>query len=164
VLRDKNLIPLSRQHQHALALCVRIDRALLVGEVALEPWQSEIQLIFQQEVSIHFVAEEKTLFPAAEKFPDLRALVAELREEHEALRLFFSRAAERSLDEEGLRRFGETLSTHIRKEERQLFEGMQERMTAGELATVGAELDRELTAASEACIVPNEATRLRGKA
>ena len=31
MLRDKNLIPLSRQHQHALALCVRIDRASPVG-------------------------------------------------------------------------------------------------------------------------------------
>jgi hypothetical protein len=27
MLRDKGLIPLSRQHQHALALCVRIERA-----------------------------------------------------------------------------------------------------------------------------------------
>ena len=27
MLRDKNLVPLSRQHQHALALCVRINRA-----------------------------------------------------------------------------------------------------------------------------------------
>ena len=28
MLRDNNLIPLSHQHQHALALCVQIDRAL----------------------------------------------------------------------------------------------------------------------------------------
>ena len=28
MLRDRNLIPLSHQHQHALALCVRLDRAL----------------------------------------------------------------------------------------------------------------------------------------
>ena len=27
MLRDKSLIPLSHQHQRALALCVRIDRA-----------------------------------------------------------------------------------------------------------------------------------------
>ena len=29
MLRDPNLVPLSRQHQHALALCVRINRAAL---------------------------------------------------------------------------------------------------------------------------------------
>ena len=31
MLRDRNLIPLSRQHQHALALCVRLDRDLKSG-------------------------------------------------------------------------------------------------------------------------------------
>jgi hemerythrin-like domain-containing protein len=32
MLRDKSLIPLSRQHQHALALCVRIERASPIPE------------------------------------------------------------------------------------------------------------------------------------
>jgi len=45
MLRDKNLIPLSHQHQHALALCVRLDRALQAGEVDAEAWQAEIQQI-----------------------------------------------------------------------------------------------------------------------
>ena len=31
MLRDRNLIPLSHQHQHALALCVRLDRGLKSG-------------------------------------------------------------------------------------------------------------------------------------
>ncbi len=163
MLRDKNLIPLSRQHQHALALCVRIDRAIQAGAIDLEPWQAEIQQIFEQEVGVHFSAEEKSLFPAAEQFAELQTLVAELREEHQTLRAFFSSAAERRLDEEGLRKFGETLSAHIRKEERSLFEGMQARMTAKELAALGAQLEPQLAAAAESCILPSEATRLRGK-
>lgn len=163
VLRNKNLIPLSHQHQHALALCVRIERAALAGVPDLEPWQAEIQQIFEQEVRIHFAAEEKTLFPAAEEFADLCELVAELREEHAKLRALFSQAAERALDQEGLRTFGQSLSAHIRKEERQLFEAMQQRMTAEGLDGLGRELGRELAGASDACILPNEATRLRGK-
>lgn len=161
MLRDKNLVPLSRQHQHALALCVRIDRSDSGGD--LEPWQAEIQLLFEQEIGVHFEAEEKEIFPVAERFPELTDLVNELREEHVRLREFVSRAVGRCLDENGLRKFGETLSAHIRKEERQLFEGMQARMSAEELATLGVGLDRELAAAAEACILPNEATRLRGK-
>jgi len=50
MLRDKALIPLSHQHQHCLALCVRLDRALQAGEVDLEAWQAEIQQIFEQEI------------------------------------------------------------------------------------------------------------------
>ena len=62
MLRDKNLVPLSRQHQHALALCVRLDRAIQAGGVDLEAWQAEIQQIFEQEITFHFAAEEKELF------------------------------------------------------------------------------------------------------
>ena len=76
MLRDKNLVPLSRQHQHALALCVRVDRALQAGEVELEAWQAELQQIFESEIGVHFVAEEKDLFPAAANFAELRGLVS----------------------------------------------------------------------------------------
>ena len=116
-----------------------------------------------QEIAIHFAAEEKELFPAAARFDELRSLVQELQAEHAVLRDFFSRAAGRALDAASLKAFVETLSGHIRKEERQLFEGMQNRMTSDELAAVGAALDRELAQASDACILPTQATRLRPK-
>jgi hemerythrin-like domain-containing protein len=163
MLRDKNLIPLSRQHQHALALCVRLDRAMQTGEVDVEAWQAEIAQQFEQEIGIHFAAEEKELFPAAARFPGLQSLVEELLGEHDLLRDYFSRARVRSLDRQSLGRFAEKLPQHIRKEERQLFEGMQKVMSAQELDALGAALDAALQDASEACILPNEATRLRPK-
>ena len=163
VLRDKNLIPLSHQHQHALALCVRIDRGTQSENTAVEPWLAEIQQIFEQEIQVHFSAEEKVLFPAAEQFPDLEALVRELRDEHRSLRDFFSRASRGTLDQPGLREFAASLSRHIRKEERQLFEGLQQRLGAQQLATMGRQLDQELTTAPKTCLLPSEATRLRAK-
>jgi hemerythrin-like domain-containing protein len=163
MLRDKNLIPLSHQHQHALALCVRLDRCLLAGEVDVEPWQAEIQTIFEQEISVHFAAEEKHLFPTASRFPDLQALAEELIAEHAILRDFFSRAASRSLDATDLGAFHTTLSEHIRKEERQLFEGLQKLLTAAEIAELGKALDAALQGASNACLLPNEGTRLRAR-
>ncbi len=54
MLRDKNLVPLSRQHQHALALCVRINRATLSSPEELQAWQAEIQQHFEQEIQYHF--------------------------------------------------------------------------------------------------------------
>jgi hypothetical protein len=158
MLRDPSLIPLSHQHQHALALCVRIERGVREGD-DLRPWQAEIKQLFQQEIAIHFAAEEKLIFPAAARFPELAGLVGELRAEHASLRQQLSRPGE--LDAASLRGLGQRLSNHIRSEERQLFEGMQQRMTAAELAQIGAELNTELAASSDTCLMPNEATRLR---
>jgi hypothetical protein len=89
MLRDKSLIPLSHQHQHALALCVRIDRAFQAGGIEIEPWLAELQQIYEQEIGIHFVAEEKEIFPAARQFADLQPLVDELLREHAVLREMF---------------------------------------------------------------------------
>ncbi len=163
MLRDKNLIPLSHQHQHVLALCVRLDRALQAGEVDPEVWQAEIQQLFEQEIRIHFAAEEKELFPFAARFPQMQDLVDELCSEHTVLRDFFARAAARSLEMASLEEFVEKLARHIRKEERQLFEGMQKVMTAPELATLGAALNGALRDATNACMLPSAATRLRPK-
>lgn len=163
MLRDKSLVPLSRQHQHALALCVRLDRARPIADADLERWQAEMQQSFEQEFSIHFAAEEKELFPAAARFEELRPTVEELLAEHATLREFFARAAARSLDAQALAAFGETLSAHVRKEERQLFEGLQRVMSAQELSALGPVLDRELADTRNACPLPGEATRLRPK-
>ena len=160
MLRDKSLIPLSHQHQHALALCVRLDRAFQAGDVDTDAWMAELQQIFEQEIQGHFAAEEKLIFPAAEDFDDLRALVDELKQEHAAMRENFFRAIGRTLEEDELRTLGTTLSSHIRKEERQLFEGMQQRMSAEALASIGLAIEKEIVAPG-ACLLPNEATRLR---
>jgi hypothetical protein len=77
------------------------------------------------------------------------------------LRDFFTRASDRELNSTALQSFAETLATHIRKEERQLFEGMQTLMSADDLAALGAKLDAALADVSQACIIPSEATRVR---
>jgi hemerythrin-like domain-containing protein len=161
MLRDKNLVPLSHQHQHALALCVRLDRAILAGAVDLEAWQAEIAQIFEQEIAIHFAAEEREVFPVAARRETLQPLVEELLVEHTALRDLFSRASTRTLNRELLGEFVEKLAHHIRKEERQLFEGMQKEIRPDALAAVGSALQIALKDASNACFLSNQATRLR---
>jgi len=163
MLRDKNLIPLSHQHQHVLALCVRLDRALEAGEVEVEAWRAEIAQLFEHEVGVHFAAEENELFPVAEKFSEMQPLIQELLGEHAVLRALFARAAARDLQQKDLGLFVETLAHHVRKEERQLFEGLQTLMTPAELTKVGAALQEALKATGKACAMPNPATRLRPK-
>jgi len=161
MLRDKSLIPLSHQHQHALALCVRIDRAQPIPASNLQDWQAEIEQHFEQEINIHFAAEEAVLFPAARRFPELTALVQELIAEHSRLRKCISLARSRSLSTQTLPEFGQQLSAHIRKEERQLFEPLQQLMTPSELAALGVQLENALKDATQSCILPNESTMLR---
>ena len=163
MLRDQSLIPLSRQHQHALALCVRLDRAMQAGEIDVDVWQAEFQQQFESEIGIHFAAEEKELFPAAARFPEMQLLVAELLAEHVVLRDYFVRASAHSLGRQDLGLLGENLIHHIRKEERQLFEGMQKVMSPQELDALGEALDEALRNATQLCALPNENTRLRPK-
>jgi len=68
MLRDKSLIPLSHQHQRALALCVRIERASPIPEADLAAWEMEVARLFEQEIKIHFTAEEEVLFPPHASF------------------------------------------------------------------------------------------------
>jgi hemerythrin-like domain-containing protein len=161
MLRNKHLIPLSRQHQRALALCVRIHRAQPVPSSDLLTWRAEIEQHFEQEIKIHFEAEEKILFPAARQFPELVALVEDLLGEHKSLRQLFSRAEAQSMTSEELSDFALLLSAHIRKEERQFFEGLQQRMTSEELTDLGIKLEGALANAAQFCALTNDATKLK---
>ncbi len=163
MLRNKNLIPLSHQHQRALALCVRIDRAAPIPDADLQAWQAEIEQHFEQEIRVHFAAEESVLFPIARGFPELSPLVDDLVAEHASLRVSFSQAETRRMSAESLSVFAQQLSAHIRKEERQLFEGLQQLMSSEELAVLGIRLAAALKGTEQSCILPNEVTRLRAK-
>ena len=156
MLRDPSLVPLSRQHQHALALCVRIRRAGLSTLEERHAWQAEIEQHFQYEIQHHFAAEEAHIFPEARAIPELSPLVDELVTEHAQLRAEFSQAAARMLDAAGLRRFAETLSGHIRKEEGLLFEGMQRKLPAEKMHEIGARVAQTLAQVPEICITPAE--------
>ena len=159
MLRDKSLIPLSHQHQHALALCVRIERASPIPQGDLAAWLAEIEQIFQTEIGIHFAAEESVLFPAARNFSELNPLVDDLLADHAWLRDQFART--QTLSSSDVRGLAQRLSGHIRKEERQLFERMQELMSNEQLAVLGRALENALRDAAQTCILPTEKTSLR---
>ncbi len=159
--RDKSLIPLSHQHQRALALCVRIDRAQPIPVADLDAWQLEIEQHFEQEIKVHFSAEEQALFPAARQFPKLIPLVEELIADHAALHESFSQAKARSMSKETLPAFARHLSTHIRREERQLFEQLQQLMSPEELTKLGVQLEAALKDSAHSCTLLSQTTKSR---
>ena len=126
-------------------------------------WQSEIAQHFRTEIGIHFAAEEQVLFPVARKFPDLISLVEELSSDHAALRESFAQAEAGQMSAADLSAFVLRMSSHIRKEERQLFERMQELMSQEELALLGQRLDNALKDAAQVCALPLTAARSQTK-
>ena len=161
MLRDKSLVPLSHQHHDALFLCVRIERAHATADFDPAAWQAEIQHKFEESICGHFEAEEKILFPEAARFPELQALIRDLLRDHDTLRGYFSRAVAKTLDAEAMLSFADTLSTHIRKEERELFERCQQLMPAEQLSRLGVTLADALKHSPTTCALPTPATRLR---
>jgi hemerythrin-like domain-containing protein len=143
MLRDRNLVPLSHQHQHALALCVRIGKAFAeAGETPdVHPWEQEIVILFDEEIAYHFRAEEKHLFPAASQFEELTQLVDELHIEHTLLRRNVERARARQFTVTDLQVFTAGLSEHVRKEERQLFEALQKLLSPEEMDRLGKAME-----------------------
>jgi hemerythrin-like domain-containing protein len=136
--RDPGLIPLSHDHQHALALCVLTRRTLgeSAGPEVVARAAAEIVRFFDGEILDHFQFEEAVLFPILERYGDMAGLVAELKAEH--LRIIGLVDALRDHGESAhVREFCSLLSEHVRKEETVLFERAQELMPPELLKEVG---------------------------
>jgi hemerythrin-like domain-containing protein len=146
--RHDSLIPLSHQHQHALALAVIIKRRF-GSENRDEAWREEmrekIRKLFSTELIGHFEVEEGVLFPEMESYLGKLELVTDLRREHQALRDLVQllnaapRVAMGTLDQ-----FSTSIDSHVHKEERQLFMEFEKRMPADEAKRVGLEIDARL--------------------
>ena len=141
-----------------------------IGDADLAAWQAEIALQqFQTEIGVHFTAVYRTrsLFPAARKFPELELPWSRNScSTTSCCATFFAKAEAHKMLATDLvwRSLACCMSTHIRKEERQLFERLQELMNPEELALLrpksGSMHGRDKDAA-QACILPTDATRPR---
>jgi len=139
MLRDPNLIPLSHQHQHGLALCVMTRRSLAQDSSAENIARLARAVIDRYEVELtnHFEIEEQVLFPACGPLPLIERLVAE----HRAMEGLVDRLRSAPAAEL-LEGFCQLLSAHIRREESELFEEIQRSLPRDVLERAGAEIDR----------------------
>jgi len=147
------LIPLSPQHQHALALAV-IIRPRFGIEKGEPAWREEmvrrIREAYRAELVGHFEVEETVLFPTMERHLGPLALLAELLRDPASLRGLV-RLLESSPTFPLLDGFSALLEAHIRKEERQLFAEFEKRMPADEARKLGKIIKARL---AEACPQP----------
>ncbi len=152
MLRDPSLIPLSHQHQHGLALAVLIDRGLKADPSAQKATElcGKVADMFELELVHHFEVEEQVLFPAVRGILASGGipgqLIDQLIAQHREMESLAGRLAAAPESERIplLREFGETLSRHIRIEERQLFQEVQEKLPPRDLSELGAQIDGRL--------------------
>ena len=138
MLRDPGLIPLSRDHQHALALCVLTQRALRQDDspASVSARAANIVAKFEAEIREHFVFEEEVLFPEVMGLPQLAPVVAHLLEEHVRLLGLVDRLRE-APDRTSIDDFCTMLEQHVHQEEQVLFEETQRLLSRQRLDRIG---------------------------
>ena len=102
--------------------------------------------MFELELVHHFEVEEQVLFPAVRDRLASDGIVDQLIAQHREIESLAGRLAAAPESERIplLREFGELLSRHIRIEERQLFEEVQEKVRSEDLSELGAQIDSRL--------------------
>jgi hemerythrin-like domain-containing protein len=142
MLRDRALVPLSQQHHNGLALCVLTERGLTPGASpeVLERLAARAVYRFDEEISNHFSIEEEVVFPAVEQELGPSPMIQELVAEHRQIENLIDQLRSEP-NAELLRQFTTLLRSHIRREENELFEDIQKRLSRKTLDTLGAIID-----------------------
>jgi hemerythrin-like domain-containing protein len=142
MLRDRALVPLSQQHHNGLALCVLTDRSLQADDSPDNAARLAARALdrYDLEIANHFAVEEEVVFPLIERELGEIPILVELIAEH--------RHVERVVDQlrlapeaATLRELTSVLRSHIRREESDLFEVIQQRLSRKVLDAMGAEVD-----------------------
>lgn len=152
--RHDSLIPLSRQHQHALLLCLRIHRGLIEHHADSNWLQLKADhsiRFYEGDLVTHFQAEEEFLFPALREIPAATEIVDELLAEHGQMRQLIDqlRLVAISSIAATLKEFADTLEAHIRKEERKLFPIYEEQASPETIARIERAIVSLIGSASE---------------
>ena len=143
--RHRSLIPLSHDHHDGLV----VAQGLILGrsKAPRSTWPADrrqqvvrVLEFFRTGLRRHFQVEEEHLFPVAERrLRDGADLVRQLRDDHDEMRAQIHDLEQDPISglEERLPALGERLKAHIQKEERVLFERMQQELDPDVLEAVG---------------------------
>jgi hemerythrin-like domain-containing protein len=153
--RDPALVPLSREHHKGLMMCLRIERELPDADAEeLRRLYSDLIAFWAAGLLPHFRTENECLLARLVRHVGHDdELVRRTQDDHlgiEALVATMRDTTDLDVRRDALRRFGETLRTHIRWEEEVLFAETERRLTAGELRSLGADVSERAT---DACVV-----------
>lgn len=129
IKRHEALKPLSREHHHGLLLCWKIRQGVK-KEVEVARIKAYTEWFKIHYLDPHFEAEEEHIFPV---LGNDHELVKRALKEHRRLKRLFSQDTEIEI---ALNNIEEELDSHIRFEERVLFNEIQEVASAEQLADI----------------------------
>jgi iron-sulfur cluster repair protein YtfE (RIC family) len=158
IRRHPTLAPLSRDHHLALQLA----RGLIAGgsphlraQLPSDPRAlvAHVRNVFADEIEPHFEVEERCVMPAVNgRNAELDAVCAEIKAEHDTMRALVTELGGPELTtaeiDERLDRLGRLLEAHVRKEERSLYEGVQETLDEHELLQLAPSVTRHIEVAA----------------
>jgi len=143
--RHQALIKLSKDHYHGLVLAQMIKKGApqYKGMPCTLEGKVEYTLTFwKQELTYHFEKEENILLPfVADKNSHLDSLCKKTIDEHKQIKELIEKLKSGNNGEEILNDLGFLLESHIRMEEREMFETIQNVLSEEELS----ELIRKFT-------------------
>jgi len=149
IKRNAALVQLSKDHHFGLLLIWKTREGL---KKSIEPERISRYIIhfFETELKAHFKEEEELLF--VEVPPDNK-LRMQAEAEHKNIYELIERISTRPGDKDLVQTFANTLEKHIRFEERQLFNYLQDNIPASSLSQIASQLkskEKVLTGWSDA--------------
>lgn len=133
--RDSNLVPFSHDHHHGLVFCRRLKKSRNADRRTIERFVSEF---WEVHLKRHFEEEERVLSDWKDQIPAIHRML----EEHQWM------VAHISLAEVGdeafydhVDRLAEYIERHIRFEEKELFEDLQNSLSHEVLSKIGRVLE-----------------------
>ena len=135
--RHNSIINLSRDHHQGLILAQLIRKNAPQYKNLPDTLEGKINYTlnaYKADLLPHFKKEEEILFPFVKGMNEkLDELIKQLIEEHKKITDLVIRIEKEDNKEEILDKLGNLLAQHIRKEERELFEIVQDILTEEEL-------------------------------
>lgn len=132
IKRSKAFVPFSRDHHFGLLLAWKI-RQDIQNKVAAEYINNYVLTFFDTDLRKHFKEEEELILS---KLSYKDALRKQAEMEHQKIYHIIDSLREKKTDTALLTEFARALQNHIRFEERNLFNYMQEKLTDQELDEV----------------------------
>jgi len=138
--RHPSLIPLSRFHRSVLFLalvCKKNAPPVKGYPTDLEGKRDYALAFYKGRLLSHIRQEEEVLFPQITgKTEGIDQLLTELKTEHQRIDQLMEKLASSKELATDMDELGQLLEKHVRKEERQLFQQVQEALTEAELSSI----------------------------
>jgi hemerythrin len=139
--RIEELRALSDDHHTALVLARRCQQAAQGrSPLSVEAVWEDVLTAFSSHLEPHFQIEEIFLLPALDELEEF-ALTAQIRNDHARLRTLRDTTP---LAEDLVEEFGRLLESHVRFEEREVFERTQDRISKAALLAISEACESRL--------------------